>query len=115
MNDGFWVFAGSFITALFAYGWRYIRRDDKKRPPQEVLYEGYEKLLHSYQNAITERDKKIDKLETAFNHLQGELNTAHNLLRDMREDNLKKSRMITQLEQKLIDLKTTADHVVNGG
>lgn len=99
------VAAFSFLTAAIAWVFRDRIAGKKKKTPIEVLIEGYERLLKQYQQALGERDIKIDTLEKAFQRVQSDLNAAKNLIDTMKEENAKKQAIITDLELKLTELR----------
>lgn len=111
MDEAKVVALTAVFTTTIAWVFRYkIAEIGKKRgrAPQEILFEGYEKLLKSYQQGLRERDEKIDELENQFKVLQQDLNGAHDMIRKMREEALERVRLITELETQLTKLKTTA-------
>lgn len=104
------VIAGlSAFTVLIAWIFRYKIAElarAKSKPPQEILFEGYEKLLKSYQEAIKQRDVKIIELEKSFDKIQDDLNGARTTINELKVQDARKSRIISDLELKLKELKT---------
>jgi peptidoglycan hydrolase CwlO-like protein len=103
------IAAMSAFTVLVAWVFRYkiaelARR--KTKAPQEVLFEGYEKLLKSYQSAISDRDNKIAELEANFDKMQADLDAARNTINELKTQDAKKTRIISELELRLSELKT---------
>jgi peptidoglycan hydrolase CwlO-like protein len=98
----------AFLTGVVAWYARVkIAETKRKQPkaPSEVLFEGYEKLLKRYQEAIHERDTKIQKLEQAFEHVQTELNNALQVIGEIKNDNKNKDDIIASLESQLLKLR----------
>ncbi len=103
----------SALTVLIAWVFRYKIAElarNKTKAPQEILFDGYEKLLKSYQNGISERDGKIAELESNFDTIQDDLNKAKNTIQEMKAEDAKKTRVINELEMKLRELKTIHQH-----
>ncbi len=102
----------SASTVLIAWIFRYriaslgkikAKKDDKE--PSTVLFEGYEKLLKQYQDELLLKDNKINKLESALDHVRTELDNAQVLIAEMRADTLEKTHKINTLETKLAELR----------
>lgn len=99
----------SATTVLIAWIFRYKIAElarGKTKAPQEILFEGYERLLKSYQNGIRERDTKITELEDSFDKMQEDLNHARATINQMKVEDARKARVIGELELKLRELKT---------
>lgn len=108
------ILAGlSAFTVLIAWIFRYKIAElarNKSKAPQEILFEGYEKLLKNYQSAVLERDNKILELESNFDKIQNDLNKARYTIQEMKDEDAKKTRLINELELKLRELKTIHQH-----
>lgn len=100
----------SALTVVIAWVYRYriaeLAKANKRKLPIEVLFNGYEQLLKSYQQGIRERDEKIERLETSFNNVQLELDRARDIIRDMKDQEKAKDEIIRELEAKLAELKS---------
>lgn len=81
---------------------------NRAKTPNEVLFQGYEQLLKSYQVAIAERDTKFSKLEKEFDTLQADMDEARETIRQMKKEDERKASVINDLTYRLQQLKTTA-------
>lgn len=97
------VIIASLITAIAAYSAAKLRV--RKKQPQDVIYDGYDRLLKNYQQGLKDRDQQINDLKAAFNKVQSDLNQALDIISQMKEDNRQKGEMIDRLESQLQGLK----------
>jgi hypothetical protein len=95
------------ITWVFRY--RIVELSKRKgHTPTEVLFGGYEKLLKQYQNNLVDREAKYIALEDSFKHIQGELNDAQNTIRELRQEDARKSRVIKTMGKTIEELRLIA-------
>lgn len=99
----------SALTVLIAWMYRYkiaeLAKANRRKAPNEVLFDGYERLLKSYQEGIRERDLKIEKLEQILDNAQNELDKSRQIILEMKDQERKKDEIIHELESKLAELK----------
>lgn len=108
-NTAVIIAALSFLTAATAWVFRFkiaeLAGKKKEKAPVEVLFGGYEKLLKQYQSVLDEKDGKIAKLERTLGHVQDEMDKAQSVIREMKEEDARKAKLIEELELKLAELK----------
>lgn len=98
----------SFLTVAVAWIFRFkianmtLRRN---KAPVEILFEGYEKLLKNYQEAMADRDRKYAQMETDFDKLQQDLDHARATIANMKLEDYRKAQVIAGLELSLGELK----------
>lgn len=100
----------AFLTGVTAWYAKIKIAEARKphdKPPNEILFDGYEKLLRRYQSLNAQLDNKVQELEVAFEHVQLELNKALVLVDEMKNENTSKDSVIKTLESQLLALKET--------
>jgi len=89
----FWIMMGGIITTAIAWFFRdhIAKLTRKPKDRVEIIFDGYEQLLHKQQSELERKNHVIKQLETLSDELHQKLEKADQIIFDLKED-LKKER-----------------------